>query len=299
MKLMLGVVAALLVAPPIARAQTFNDVRIVVTPFELSANGADEAAGVSFRVQPVTIGQPSVGVFSMFDCGYFSVTVPASPFKDGATGGWRVEITPVKVVDHAVTFRLRWVRAIDKGTGWSAANEDVEVTLQPGESRPFDRVPVPAGAKMLDGRPCATTSVSLRVSVDFPDMDRRLIGANVWLVERLPNGKERSQLQALRGVPHRPIPFYFDSVPDGTKRLDFFGTLVADPENGGMEITLETIRAGADPDRDGYQSTNLYRSTLHMKPDEIVEVALRSRDQKAVASASRIFSLRIQAKQIR
>jgi hypothetical protein len=160
-------------------------------------------------------------------------------------------------------------------------------------------VPVPAGAKTLDGRPCETKSVSLRVSVEFPDMDRRLIGANVWLVERLPNGKERSQLQAVRGVPHRPIPFYFDSVPDGARRLDIFGEVVADLEQGGVEVTLETIRGRADPNQDGYQAANHFRSTVHIKPNEIVEVALPQPDEKSGVSVSRVFSIRIQAKQIR
>jgi hypothetical protein len=93
------------------------------------------------------------------------------------------------------------------------------------------------------------------------------------------------------------VPFYFDSLFDGTKRFDIFGKLVADPEQGGIEIALETIRAGADPGQDGYQSARWFRSTLHMKPDEIVEVALPQPDEKA--GAKRIFSIRIRAKQIR
>ncbi len=149
------------------------------------------------------------------------------------------------------------------------------MTLRPGESRPLDNVPVvQTGVTTYDGRPCQTKAASLRVVADFPDYDRRLIGVDVWLVERLPNGKEESQLQSLRGLPHRPIPFYFDGLPDGTKRLDIFGKLVADPQRGSMEIALEAIRGQADPGQEGYQSARWFRSTVHMKPDEIVEVAL-------------------------
>jgi hypothetical protein len=301
MRLMLGVLSGLLVvAARIAGAQTLDDVQISVAGFELAANGAEKDAGVSFRTGPLTIGKPAVGVFSMFDCGYFSVTIPPNPFKENATAGWRVEITPLKVVNHAVTFRLRWVRALDNGPGLAPASEDVEVTLRPGESRPIDSVPVvQTGAPTVDGRPCGTKAASLRVSADFPELDRRLIGANVWLVERLPNGKEQSQLQSLRGLPHRPIPFYFDSVPDGPKRFDIFGKLVADPEQGGIEITLESIRARADPGQDGYQSARWFRSTVHMKPNEIVDVALPQPDEQGGVSANRVFSIRIQAKQIR
>ena len=306
MKVMPSLFAGLLLAAPVARAQTIEDVEIRVSGFAVAANGAERTAGVSFRAPtPLRIGQPAIGVFSMFDCGYFSVTIPANPFKDGATGGWRVEITPVKIADDGVTFRLRWVRAIDRSAGLSPANEDVELTLKPGESRPLDTVPVPAGAKTLDGRPCAMKAASLRVSVDFPDMDRRLIGATLWLVHRLPNGTQLVQAQSIRGVPHRPIPFYFDSKPfdeqkpDGTRRLDVFGTLLVGPSPGGFGVTLETVKARADEGQKGYQAAEWFRSAVQMKPNEIVEVALPQRDEKGGASSSGALSIRIQAKQIR
>lgn len=299
MRLMLGVLSGLLLAAPIAGAQTADEVQLKVGPYELAANGAEKAQGGWRSTGPVTIGEPVVGVFSMRDCGYFSITVPPNSFDENATAGWRVEVTPLKVVKHAVTFRLRWFRALDKGQGLSPASEDVEVTLRPGESRPLDSVPVATStAKTLDGRPCTTKAVSLRVVADFPDMDRRLIGADVWLVERLPNGKEQSQRQSLRGLPHRPIAFYFDGVADGSRRVDIFGTLVADPGQGGMEVTVETVRAAADPGPEGYQSARWFRSTLHVKPEEIVDVALPS-DEKTGGLANRVFSIRIQAKQIR
>ena len=299
MRLIVAALSGLLVAARIAAAQTVGEVQLSVAPFELTANGAEEHEGVSWGTGPLTIGKAGVGVFSMFGCGAFSVTRPPNSFKDAATAGWRVEITPLRVVNHVVTFRLRWVRALDKGPGLTPASEDIEVTLRAGESRPLDSVPVgQAGGKTVDGRPCTTKAVTLRVTADFPDMDRRLIGADVWLVERLPNGKEQSQLQSLRGQPHKSIPFYFDSISDGTKRLDIFGKLLGEPAQGGIAITVETIRAGADPGQDGYQSARWFRSTVHMKPNETVDVALPS-DDRAGGSAGRVFSIRIQAKQIR
>ena len=122
--------------------------------------------------------------------------------------------------------------------------------------------------------PATIKAVSLRVVADFPDFDRRLIGANVWLVERLPNGKEQSQLQSLRGVPHRPIPFYFDSVPDGTKRFDIFGKLVADPATGRHRVHRRDDQSAGRSGQDGYQSARWFKSTVHVKPNEIVDVAL-------------------------
>jgi hypothetical protein len=299
MKLIMAVVSLLLAAGRLADAQTADEVQISVGGFELAANGAEKEAGVRRSTGPLIIGKPTVGVFSIHGCGYFTVTAPPDGFDKNATVGWRVEVTPKRVVNHAVTFRLRWARALDKGSGLTPVSEDMEVTLRPGESRPLDSVPVvQTGVTTYDGRPCETKVVSLRVVVDFPNLDRRLISVDVWLVERLSNGKEESQMQYLRGLPHRPISFYFDGVFDGTARLDIFGKLVGDPQQGSIDIALETIRGEAHPGQPGYQSARWFRSTLRMKPDEIVEVALPS-DEKTAAFAKRVFSIRIRAKQIR
>jgi hypothetical protein len=65
-------------------------------------------------------------------------------------------------------------------------------------------------------------------------------------------------------------------------------------------ITLETVRARTDPPQeDGYHSARWFRSTVHMRPNEIVDVALPQTDEYAGALANRVFSIRIQAKQIR
>jgi hypothetical protein len=179
--------------------------------------------------------------------------------------------------------------------------EDIEVTLKPGESRPIDSVSVrQADAKTVDGKPCTTKATSLRVTADFPDMDRRLFGADLWLVERLPNGTEFVQAQSVRGLFNRPIPFYFDSKSDGTKRLDFFGKLVADPVQGGFAVSIEAIRAVANPDVEyGYQATRWFRSTLHVKSNEVVDVALPVPKDKNTPLADRAFSIRIKPRQIR
>jgi hypothetical protein len=293
--------AALVLATPMASPQTPGEVQISVGVFELAANGAEKASGGSFVTDSSKIGQPSVGVFSVRDCGYFSITVPPHPFAENAYAGWRVEVTPLKVVDHAATFRLRWVRALDTSSNaFEPPRYDIEVTLKPGESRPIDSVPVRADAKTLDGRPCTTKAASLRVSTDFPDMDRRLFSADLWLVERLPNGQERAQPQSVRGLFNRRIPFYFDSVIDGTSRLDFFGNLVADPVPGGFFISLETIRAAPNSDPEwGYWSARWFRSTLQVKPNEVVDVALPPLNAKDAPLNDRKFAIRIRSRQIR
>jgi hypothetical protein len=301
MKLTLRVLGALLLAAPIAAAQTPDDVQVSVSGYELSTHGPEKPAGVTRGTGPLKIGEPTVGVFSISGCGYFSLTVPPHSFPENATAGWRVEVTPLKVVNHAVTFRLRWLRALDKGNSLDPASEDVAVTLKPGESRFIDSVPVvPSGLKTPHGQPCDTKAASLRVSADFPDLDRRLIGADLWLVERLPNGREQTQSQSIRGPFNRVIPFYFDSVSDGTTRLDFFGKLVAEPVQGGFELSLEAIRAVPNRDQErGYQSARWFHSTLRIKPNEIVDVALPTPDDKSAPFADRAFSIRIKPKQVR
>ena len=89
--------------------------QISVAGFAAHRKRRRKARGRRRAAPAVTIGNPTVGVFSMFGCGGFSVTVPPNSFEENATAGWRVEITPLKVVNHAVTFRLRWVRALDTG----------------------------------------------------------------------------------------------------------------------------------------------------------------------------------------
>src|SRR5207237_7243697 len=102
----------------------------------------------------------------------------------------------IRVVRDAVTFRLRWVRfaalprqldqvPLDSSKAFRAPNEDVELTLRPGESWPVDSVRMPSGTKMIDGRTCRG-SASIRVSVDnYPseNIDRRLVTADLWLIE--------------------------------------------------------------------------------------------------------------------
>lgn len=288
--------ALLALASDVTSAQS-SDMTISVSGFQTTAGGPEKEVGVTRGVPlyPNSFGRPTPAVFSMYGCGGFSVS-PTGAFEENAIAGWRVEITPIKVVEKAVTFRLRWVRALDTGRGFFS--EDLELTLQPGEWRSLDSVPVPKGLKSLDGQPCNITSGSLRVTVEFNPLDRRLVGADVWLVERLPNGKEDSQLQSVRGILHHDIPFYFDAVSSGAERFDFFGHLSGELEDGGLEIAVEVARARPIGDKwAGYQSVRWFRSTIHVKPNETVEVALKAQDTGELAG--RVFALRIRAKQVR
>ena len=296
-------------ATGVAHAQT-SDMSINVTGYKVATNGAEKSSGVSrsVRLSPSAMGKNVPTLIRTLGCGDFSVA--ASPDdrtenlkatwhdNEGTIAYWFLDITPVRVVDKAVTFRLRWSRNVPAGISANGpAKEDVEVTLLPGESRPIDTLVVPA-SRPSDKPSCGVKAASLRVSVDYNRFDRELVGLDVWLVERLANGKEDSQRQAVRAVPYRAVPFYFDSLTTGADRYDFSGELMVEIKDGMIEIEIEAIRARADKGQSGYQAARWFRSRIQVKPGETVEVALNSRDTDKDL-ADRQISLRIQAKQIR
>ncbi|MEO8481608.1 MAG: hypothetical protein ABI634_05310 [Acidobacteriota bacterium] len=299
MRVILAMLAGLILVAGVARAQTLDDLVLSVGAYELVPNGAEKPVGVWHHIT-LSTNKTTVGLFSVSGCGAFTLTVPPNRFAENAIVGWRVEVTPTRVEGKAVTFRLRWIRTPGINADVTPMTEDTTVTLLPGESRPIDTVPInlPSG-RTVNGGACQTKTSSLRATVEYLDLDRRLVGAEVWLVEHLPNGKEQSQLQSVRGLPYRALPFYFDSVTQGTNRLDIFGQLTPDLEGGGLKLDVQATTAGPAPDQVGYQSANFFRSTLHLKPGEIVEVALPRPKDSSDPFVDRVLSIRIRAKQIR
>ena len=285
-----------------ASAQGRDDAVIRVSGYTLTANGAEKPADATMSSWPTITGKTKSAAFSVVGCGY--VTVRFDPaegtFVKGAVAGWRVEITPIRVVDHAITFRLRWARALDTIAKGTPPSDDIELTLKPGESRPIDTLQIPpVAATQSDGRPCAAKAASLRVSVEFSEWDNRMFGADIWLVERLADGTERSQLQSLRGIPHRAIPFYFDRIGE----VDLFGNITIEPESTGSAFALEVVRAQFDvpppADTHGYQAARWDRSAEHVKAGEIIEVPLPQLEERFGPYAKRNFALRIRVRQIR
>ena len=297
-----------------AHAQTFNDLQIRLGAFTLSNDGGEKPLGVWFSTGPVAIGKPAVSTFSFGNtCEAFAVSSDGS-FREDATTAWKIELTSVRVVADAVTFRLRWVRVaalrqqlnqlpMDAGKALGVPIEDIQLTLRPGESWPVDAVPVPPGSKTIDGRPCGSAS-SIRVSVDnypWEEDDRRLVVADLWLVERLSGGAEvpRSQPLSVRGLPNRPLRFYFDSIVDGNVTLDIYGILVSRLETGALAISVETRSrwAPGSPNFSGPQRS--VKSEVQVKPAETVEIRLPLLGDDSGPFAKRAFSIRIRARQLR
>lgn len=294
----------------VAHAQTFNDLQIQLGAYNLSDRGGEKPVGVWLGTGPVVIGRPTTGTFSVGDnCEGFTLSSVRGDVGENATTAWNVEVTPIRVVRDAVTFRLRWVRfaalrqqsdqvPLDSSKTFRLPSEDIELTLRPGESWPVDSVRVPSGAKMIDGRTCRG-SASIRVSVDShpsEGFERRLIAADLWLIERLSNGTEaqRSQISSVRGLPNHPIRFYFDRIVDGNVSLDIYGTLIARLETGAMAVSVETRCQWGEngPERS-------VQSVIQVKPEEIVEIPLPKLGDGAGPFGKRQFSIRIRARQLR
>jgi hypothetical protein len=304
----------ILIACGAADAQTTSDLQIRLGAHAMTPYGGELPSGVQRSTGPVVIGKVVSSTYSFGStCEAWAVSTSGS-LIDNATSAWRIEITPLAVVQHAVRFRLRWVRAdgtpsqleqlsLDERTGMKTTNEDIELNLGPGESWLVDTVRVPPGARMVDGRPCGSTA-SIRVSVDrYPsaENEHRLIGAELWLVERTPDGREvqRSEPLVLRGLPGRPFNFYFDSIADANAMLDIYGILYARRLGDEVWVTIETRSRWAPEPRNISGPQRFLNSEIHMKPPEVVEIRLPPLGDEGGVFAKRTLSIRIRARQLR
>jgi hypothetical protein len=236
-----------------------------------------------------------------------------APLRPEAVGGWTGEITPLRVVGEAVTLRLKWTRYVAPGAPGRLGG-DLEVTLRPGDSMPLDILPTPRNpARCPAGR--GNVAIMLSVSIDRqPDDDRehRLMATDLWLIERMPDGSERTQPLSIRSLPFRSVPFFFDSVTDGGAVLDFYGDLVASPGPDGVAIQLTTrsrlIQSGQVNVtlRQGQVNGNALFGSRQVKTDltlqagAVASVELpRLSEDDGGAFANHTFSIRVRSRQVR
>ena len=291
-------------AAGLAHAQTPNDLQVRLGAYTSNTDGGEKPVGVWFSTGPVAIGKRVTSTFSVGEsCDAFSVSSDGS-LRDHATAAWRIDVTPTRVVGDAVTFRLRWQMAGMLGDRMSLEFSDtfprpdeIELTLRPGESWLVYTV------RNIYRYSCGGTS-SIRVSVDnypWEEDERRLVVADVWLVERLSNGGEaqRSQPLSVRGLPNRPSPFYFDSIVDANVTLDIFGTLVSRLESGVIAISVDTRCRWAPGARNVSGPQRSVKSNIQVKPAETVEIRLPMLGDEAGPFAKRAYSIRIRARQLR
>jgi hypothetical protein len=288
-----------------AQAQTFGDVTIELGAYWSSPDGGEKPVGVWFGTGPVVIGKQATAFFSSGEaCEAFAVSADGST-TDDPTAAWKIDVTPIRVARDAVTFRLRWRMASYSSQGGRLTfsesapppAQDMELTLRPGESWTVHRV----RPRSISRYACMTES-SIRVSVDhYPseERERRLVVADLWLVERLANGSEAQHGQPLsvRGLPNRPLQYFFDTVTDGNAAIEVYGTLTARPGSGAIAVTVETRSRWGGSSK--AQPPRFVKSTLDVKPSETVEIRLPTFADDAGAFARRAFSIRIRARQLR
>lgn len=301
-------------------AQEAPGLRIVVTASIIRADGGDRRSGGTFidpdvrqRTIPVAIsrleGQCGTGMGNE-PLGELGVASDGSMKK--IDSAWTVHVTPLSRVDDAVTFRLRWTRTRHSGRPSTLA-ADRELTLRPGQSTSLDVMP-------FDGTPGASPGcVGMALGVEVahhpdPHRDRRLVDVDLWLVERLPDGRERSQMLPLRGLYHQAIPFYFSTLTEGTKDLDLFGDLQVSPDGSSRSVVLTTrsrladrnpvapagYPAGRNWPPGQYVGSNM--ATVGLADDEVVSVPLPAIDSPFVDGAAfsdRTLSFRIRLRQVR
>ena len=295
MKILIGSVVITFVFAAAARAQTaaVQELSIHVQAAAIASPGGEEPR-VYGGANPNEAGKTVRHGFSLAaqPCDYWRASRVVTP---DAHFGWAVEITPVRVVEDAVTFRLTWARTREDGKHSTQPTHDMELTLRPGEAIPLDSV-----YYACPSRP-QTIGASLRVTVvrhPDPAYDRRLVALDLWLVEKLNDGTEQSQPLSLRGLYHRPISFYFESITEGAIVLDVFGEVTAAPAARTSDVQIKVrSRIFAPNQSPDVYSTRQTTATVRITPDEVVSVELPQ--LAGSAFASRALSLRMRVRQVR
>jgi hypothetical protein len=306
------VLAGNLAGPSFASAQSPEGLAIVVSAYGVRRSGGETRRGWSVTDAART-GQTQSTTIQHYrpnGCGgAFGAELAATLYHHPSQqsfpvdSAWVIDVTPMRIVDDAVTFKIRWLRARDNGKPSTSPGADVEMTLRPGQSLPLDVIDGLVPTTRND--PCGW---SLRVGVERtpePDHDRRLLGVDLWLIERLADGTERVQSSSLRGQYNTGIPFFFDRIPSSPLSFDLFGELllVSTPKDKQMTITLKNRVMGLPwptPQPNDYVDEK--RVTTPIALDEVIEVALPRTDEGPGWSplfANRTLSVRVRVRQLR
>lgn len=298
----------------VVSAQSPEEMVIAVSAHMTGSTGGEDPSGMFLSTAPLNKNVAGSGRFVVGRCGAMSLQARAEgPFEEGASSAWRVEIHPIRVSNGAATFRLKWIRALDTTRDMHPKSEDVELTMRPGESRPMDSVMIPpdkeTGRRCMvwdnHGKQVEYASVALRVSVAYRHWDvqeRRLMSADLWLIERLPTGAERTQSLTVRGLPHREIPFYFNAIREQALALEIVGSVITRPENDGVTVELQTRSRWGPATFDWRERQDVQirqsDSQLRVKPGETVEVVLGRLDDGAGPFTARQYAIRIRTQQL-
>jgi hypothetical protein len=128
------------------------------------------------------------------------------------------------------------------------------------------------------------------------------MSADLWLIERLPTGAERTQSLTVRGLPHREIPFYFNAIREQALALEIMGSVITRPESDGIAVELLTRSRWGPATFDWREHRDVQMrqsdSRVRVKPGETVEVVLGRLDDSAGPFKARQYAIRIRAQQL-
>lgn len=298
-----GLVFVLCTPPAAAAAQPPPGVWIVVEARSLAAGGDFDSA-TSFIVDP--LDPPGTHERSLSISSRGCVLGSAPYILNEAVGGWHVWVTPVATEGEAVTFRILWERSpAGNMDPWNPGTEQT-FTLTPGKTIPLDVISAPPRASVE--RTCASARLQVQVRrVPDPEEDRRLLSTDLTLVQRLPDGAERSYPLTIRSLYGEETRFHFDTLEDRDVELEFQGVLTIQPDAEGVALAMTTrsrvIEGGVVSHilRDGAMKRGrVVTSTLRLTPDESVELDLpRLGENDGAAFAGQTFLLRVRSRQLR
>ena len=298
-----GLVAAFMLTPAGAGAQTPSDLRIVVEALSVRAGG-DFDSGTGFIVSPDD--PPGTHERSLSISSHGCVLGSAPYILNEAVGGWHVWVTPVATSGDAVTFRILWERSPNGNADpWNPGTEQT-LTLKPGRTIPLDVISAPPRASAE--RTCGSARLQVQVRPWLnPEEDRRLVSTDLTLVQRVADGTERTYPLTVRALYGDDSRFHFDTIDDGGVQLEFQGLLTVQPDAGRVTVNMTTrsrvVEGGVVSHilRDGAMMRGReVTSTLRLAPDETVTVDLpRLGENGSGAFANQTFFLQVRSRQIR
>ena len=290
------VAAGLAIAPQQTNANDPSQFKINVDGVVGKTTGGDQgSAGAG--TGPIQLGKASNVILSMSKdsqrCGFSARG--AGSLESNANLGWTATVTPTRVDGEAVTFTIKWARAIANDKPSSGIGGEEQITLRVGEKLTLDSVVHP-GADA-----CRFATASLVVNVERTVngwLDARLVETDIWLVEYLPNGKEESQHVVVRSQLYVWTPFFFDAIQANRKLVDHHGEFLITPGAGYLEVQLLPRRRVSDPGVPPKPTSDLNSTaTLRLKPQDVGEWGWQMPPNDPLGG--RKFSIRIQVRQIR
>ena len=289
-----------------AWAQTFPNLVVTVQGFNVSMDSGDRTR-VSNSSGPLAIGVETASLFGV-DANNCAMSV--GPANDrmvarlsSSPTHWRVLFVPIAVQDEAVTVRVKWTRDRTNGAATPDVGGEATVTLRPDDTFPLDLLPASGPGW------CRPTANGIRMKVGYStlEFDARLTTTDIWLIERLADGAERSQIITLRGVYFERTPFHFETLTDSDVSLDIFGTFILIPKGDTIEArfdiraaVLEKGRAQTDWQDGNRFSARRLTPIVPVKTDDVAAIELpRISENNSGAFSNRTLSIRVRARQVR